>query len=427
MSLPQIASRATGCLSQARSGAKRGVRSNGLSYGVGKNSNVALMRTKTVAGGVKSMMKESQRYIALYRATHMPWAAYELTNQPELARECEERVLAAYAANEVEELKMHFHRYRSIGVLPTNETWHKFLLTCYKAGDYHEIQSLFHTLISFGVTPDVTAWNFLLDLLSKRGLVRKTEETFWAAMKELKGGLDEFSMNSFLNCLMQEKRYLRAMIAVAGMYEYGYRVPEDVVATLEQFCLKHLQERPGGFETLTVPAEDAKAITDAVKLDKITFGHENVLSCSDDLSPAGRDALLTWYAKRATNLTPQEAYARVLDSALDSWHEGATAAFGISPALLPSLRSLLESNQLPVAPIIIDEAEAKQGTQQYTLGTYNTPEGLPRNLLITSRPDGFIAHHITDESGKQVSNEEAKSFVDLLRTHGLMNFARASL
>lgn len=427
MSLPQIASRATGCLSQARSGARRCARNNGLSSIVEKNSKMGLIRTQTVAGGVKSMTKVSQRYIALYRATHMPWAAYELTNQPELAKECEERVLAAYAANEVEELKMHFHRYRSIGVLPTTETWHKFLLTCYKAGDYHEIQSLFHTLISFGVTPDVTAWNFLLDLLSKRGLVRKTEETYWAAMKELKGELDEFSMKAFLNCLMQEKRYLRAMVAVAGMYEYGYSVPEDVVATLEQFCLKYLQERPGGFETLVVPSEDAKRITDAANLDKITFGHENVLSCSDDLSPAGRDALLTWYAKRATDLTPKEAYIRVLDSALNSWHDGATEALGLDPVCLPALRSLVESNKLPVAPIVIDEAQTKQGTKQHTVGTYTTPDGLRRSLLITSLPDGSLSHHITDEAGKQISNEEAQTFVDFLRTHGVTHFARSSL
>lgn len=98
---------------------------------------------------------QNPRYIALYRPSHTPWVQYELTSQPETAKECHERVLAAYEQGDYETARMQFHRYRSLGVLPLTETWHKILLIAYKEGNYHDIESLFATLMEAGVTIDI--------------------------------------------------------------------------------------------------------------------------------------------------------------------------------------------------------------------------------------------------------------------------------
>jgi hypothetical protein len=370
-----------------------------------------------------------KRRIALYRRTHTPWTTYELTEQPALAKECEERVLDAYERGEAEELKMHFHRYRSIGVLPTRETWHKFLLIAYQAGDYHEIQSLFHTLVTFGVQPDVTAWNFLLDVLSKRGLVRKTEEVFRAALRSLKGNVNEFTMRAFFNCLMQEKRYLRAMLVFAGMQDYGYSITAEERQTLENFCVQHLGERPGGLEELKVPEEDLGAVTEAFRLDRITFGHANVLSVSDALSPAGRDAVLTWYAKRASHLTPAQAFANVLESARFAWETQFSHSLGLDPLHIPVLRGWMTPD-FSLSPEVAQALDQHLSSppHAYNLASYNNAAGLPRFLIVSkdAQNNKFIKH-IVDKDGLPVPNDEAALCNAAFKNKSPLDFVRQSL
>ena len=371
--------------------------------------------------------KSQKRSIALYRTSFAPWTQYELKEQPELSKECEERVLSAYANGEVEEAKMLFHRYRSIGVMPSTETWHKFLLMAYKAGDYHEIQSLFHTLITFGVQPDVNAWNFLLDVLSKRGLVRKTEEIFWSALKFTNGALNEFSLRALFNCLFQEKRYVRAMIAYAGMLDYGFSVSEQERKTLEDFCVKHIQERPGGFEALVVPEEDVKIVADAFRLDRITFGYSNVLSCSDHLSPAGRDAVLKWYAKRATDVTPKRAFDTVLESARFAWESNVSDVLGLDKLRLSVIRGWTRPGQFNLdsgAAEILD-AHIKQQSS-YNVTSYTTEAGLLRTLRVTKDQQGF-QRQIIDQEGKPISTEEAQEANKIFSSVSPLEFLRSTL
>lgn len=338
--------------------------------------------------------------------------------------------MAAYNSDQVEEAKMHFHRYRSIGVLPTTTTWRKFLLLAYKTGDYHEIQSLFHTLTTFGVRPDVTAWNFLLDLLSKRGLVRKTEEAFWSAMRSTHGDLNEFTLRAFFNCLMQEKRYLRAMIAYAGMAEYGYTITAEERHTLEEFCKQHVGERPGGLESLTVPEEDAAAVAAAFQLDRITFGHANVLSCSDNLSQAGRNAVLTWYAKRATSISSTEAFKIVFETARFAWESNISSALGLNPLHLSVLHGWIKSGDL-ANPITLDAVSAEGldeqlATAPYTLGSFTLEDGSNRFLVVTKDGSGYRKHVLTLE-GKPVPAQDAESCAKYLKGVKPLDFIRSSL
>lgn len=360
----------------------------------------------------------------------MPWTRYELIPQPELAKECEERVALAYANGQDEEAKMHFHRYRSIGVLPTTTTWRKFLLVAYKSGDHHEIQSLFHTLMTFGVQIDVTSWNFLLDILSKRGLVRKTEEVFWSAMQSVRGNINEFTMRAFFNCLMQEKRYLRAMIAYAGLAEMGFSITAEERHTLEQFCKQHVGERPGGLEPLNVPEEDAEAVAAAFQLDRITFGHANVLSCSDNLSSAGRNAVLTWYAKRATNISDKEAFNVVLETARFAWESNVSSALGLDALNLSVMRGWISSGDL-ANPLSVDAATADMldqhlSTAPYSLGSFSFEDGSNRYLVVTKSNAGFQRHILTLD-GKPVPAQEAETCTRYLKGIKPLDFIRSTL
>ena len=382
---------------------------------------------RKVAGVENLYTKSQKRFIALYRTTFMPWTQYELREQPELAKECEERVLSAYANGEVEEAKMMFHRYRSIGVLPSTETWHKFLLLSYKMGDYHEIQALFQTLMTSGVQLDVNSWNFLLDVVSKRGLVRKTDELFWMAFKFTNGALNEFSLRAFFNCMMQEKRYTRAMIAYAGMVDYGLSVTAEERNTLEEFCLKHIQERPGGFEELVVPQEDEKMVVAALKLDRITFGYTNVLSSSDGLSPAGRDAVLKWYAMRVTDVTPKQAFDSVLQSARYCWESHASSALGLDDIRLSVIRGWTQPGHFTIDAGAAAELDAHiQQRNAYDVTTYTSDEGLFRTLRITKDQQGY-QRQIIDKEGKPVSNDEVQAVNKLFQSVSPLEFLRATL
>lgn len=386
--------------------------------------------SRLISGAGNGLNNVHKRHIALYRPTHMPWTRYELTSQPELAKECEECVVAACANGQDEEAKMHFHRYRSIGVMPTTNTWRKFLLMAYKTGDYHEIQSLFHTLTTFGVQPDVTSWNFLLDILSKRGLVRKTEEIFWSAMQSLNGHVNEFTMRAFFNCLMQEKRYLRAMIAYNGLAEMGFSITAEERHTLEQFCKQHVADRPGGLEPLNVPEEDAEAVAHAFQLDRITFGTSHVLSCSDNLSSAGRNAVLTWYAKRATNISEAEAFKIVLDTARFAWDANVSATLGLDNLNLSVMRGWLNSGDLS-KPLVVDATTAEVLAQHtanspYSLGSYSFEDGASRVLVVSKTNTGF-QRHILSLDGKPVSAEDAAACLSYLKGVKPLDLIRSTL
>lgn len=383
-----------------------------------------------VSGAGNGVNNIQKRYIALYRATHVPWTQYELTEQPDLASECEARVLSAYEHGHEEEARVYFHRYRSIGVLPSTATWRKVLLLAYKEGDYHEIQSLFHTLITFGVFPDVTAWNFLLDILSKRGLVRKTEEVFWNAMQCTKGEINEFAIRSVFNCLMQEKRYLRAMVAYAGMVEYGYSITSEERKTLSDFCLQHLQERPGGLEALNVPEEDAEMVARAFKLDRITFGYANVLSCSDNLSAAGRNAVLTWYAKRATNLTAEQAFNHVLENARFVWESAVSSALGLDALHFSVIRGWISSGDSETLNIDANAAEGLENalsrSSPYNLGSFTLEDGSSRSLIVTKDSSGF-KRQIINADGKPASADDASAVFQHLKGVKPLDFIRSTL
>jgi hypothetical protein len=357
-----------------------------------------------------------KRFIALYRPSFLPWTQYELTSQPELAKECEERVVAAYKANDADEARMQFHRYRSIGVMPSTETWHKFLLIAYKEGNIHDIQSLFYTLRSFGVNADVTAWNFLLDILSKRGLVRKSEEIFWSIMQETYGRVNEFTLRTFFNCLLQEKRYLRAMIAYAGLKEYGFSIDADSLKILEDFCHQHIKERPGGIDTLNVPVEDLPIVQAALRLDAITFGHSNVLACSDNLSSAGRDAVLTWYAKRATDISVSDAFKIVYEHARLGWDIHTALSIGADRLCLSVLREWMQVGDLRLSTDLarmVDERIAQNGP--YFISSFNNPEGLPRAIFVSKSDQKTYHRLVVDANGTPLSEAEAAATHEFVR------------
>lgn len=386
-----------------------------------------MSNTRKVTKSMENLGLVQKRYIALYRTSFMPWTQYELTSQPNLAKECEERVVAAYKAGDNDEARMQFHRYRSIGVLPTTETWHKFLLLSYKEGNYHDIQSLFYTLHTFGVSPDITSWNFLLDILSKRGLVRKTEEVFWTIMHATQGHVNEFTLRAYFNCLMQEKRYLRAMIAYAGLKEFGYSVDAESLKTLEDFCLQHIRERPGGTQALNVPAEDVAIVEAAFQKDRVTFGHSNVLACSDDLSPAGRDAVLTWYALRATNISQKDAFKIVSDSAQLAWESHVSESLGVDQIRLSVLRGWMQPGDFSINPdasLLLDAALAKG---PYVVSTYQTAEGQTRELVLSKADKSKYQRLIVDSNGSPVSSEEASLANEFLKTVKPIDFLRSTL
>lgn len=258
-----------------------------------------------------------------------------------MAKECEDRVLEAYKAGDAEEAFVHFHRFRSMGVLPTTETWHKILLLSYRDGNYYDIESLFHTLISFGVTPDVVAWNFLLDLVSKRGLVRKSEEIFWQAVKYTNGQINETTFQLLFNVLMQEKRYLRAMVILAGMKQNGVSISEEQNKILQDFSQKHIQEQPGAFKPLRVPSVDVERVSAALDADEASFSNSNLLSIADYLSPEGQKAVLDWHNDRIKNVTPEAAFKFVMRTAAQAWDHNFSEAFGVDQLRTQVLKAIV--------------------------------------------------------------------------------------
>lgn len=302
---------------------------------------------RKVSVGGKGLYKVQQRFIALYRPTFKPWARYELKHIPEFAKSCEEQVLRAFAEGNAEELKVVFHKYRSLGSLPTNETWHKFLLTCYQEGQYLELESLIAELNMFGVPVDVHAWNFLLDVVTKQRLMTKSMNVFWSMMRYLKSHVNEFSFRTYFNMLMEEKKYNRAMVVYAGMLDYGYGISEEEHKTLEKFCLEYLLKQPGGWDILRVPdAEDGRKLKKAAERDELIGARDayHVLSCVDDLTPKGKELVLEWYTRRIpANTTPQEAFKHVLHNCRIQWDQYMAGALRIEPLRLSILRPLMWS------------------------------------------------------------------------------------
>jgi len=381
---------------------------------------------RRVTKSIEKLGGQQQRFIALYRPTFTPWTQYELTEQPELAKECEERVVAAYKAGDAVEARMHFHRYRSIGVLPTTETWHKILLLAYNEGDYHDIQSLFHTLQSFGRHLDVNAWNFLLDILSKRGLVRKTEEIFWTIVSATKGNINEFTLRSLFNCYLQEKRYMRAMVAYAALQEFGYSIDDESLKILENFCFDHVQTNPGSMETLSVPPEDAPIVEAALKLDRVTFGHEHVLGCSERLSPAGRDAVLTWYSKRTSTPTPQSAFKSVLETARLAFEQNYASALGFDSLHLPILRGWANEGAFTVNGSDQASLDSHLARSPYCITSFTLEDGQARTVLLTKSGSEY-QRQVLDASGNPVSSEEVAKVAAYLRSVKFLEFICSSL
>lgn len=377
-----------------------------------------LGRTRLTTGVRNGLNNVQKRYIALYRTTHTPWAHYELTNQPELAKECEELVAEAYKNGNVEEAKVYFHRYRSLGVLPTTRTWHKILLLAYKEGDYNEIQSLIHELMIFGVQIDNTAWNFLIDIVSKRGLVRKTEETFWSAITHLQGEINEFTMRSYFNCLMQEKRYARAIIAYAGMVEYGFKVTDEERSTLEEFAKKRISELPGGLQPMAnVPQEDLELVQNALRLDELTFSHSNLLSASDNLTPAGRNAVLTWYAMRATNISSTEAFNILVKQARQAWNNSFSKALridGTKYSLLNSWMSATSDETLTLEPSVAEAIDHQLQKGPFEVGSFAFSEAPKYKFLISKGAKGYERSVVAGE-GTPIPIDEATFYNQNIR------------
>lgn len=335
--------------------------------------------------------------------------------------------MEAYKAGDSEEANVHFHRFRSLGVLPTTETWHKILLLAYKDGNYFDIQSLFYTLISFGVVPDVHSWNFLLDVLSKRGLVRKTEEMFWQALYHTKGGLNETSFKAFFNVLMQEKRYLRAMTVVAGMQAYGFSVDAESIKTLQEACLQHISSQPGALEPLNVPAEDLPKLQAAIELDRLTFGNKHVLAVADDLSVAGRDAVLTWYSKRKNNIQAEQAYNIVLADARVAWEQHASSALGLDKLRLSVVRGWIQSgDDLSFEADIANALDASLAQEPYHVVDIANEAGATHHLLVTKQGTAF-KRTVIDAQGTAVPADVQASYTAHLKSANPLELVRSTL